>query len=97
MIKTRFAGTAAVFTFGLAALGGTVVAIAAPANAAPSASGTASASNTSTTPDRHPIESRPRTEPPPAPRDNIDRQIIDRGIANFVHDTHDPITTAPTS
>jgi hypothetical protein len=33
MIKTRIAGTAAIFTFGLAALGGTVVAIAAPANA----------------------------------------------------------------
>ena len=33
MIKTRIAGAAAVFTFGLAALGGTVVAIAAPANA----------------------------------------------------------------
>lgn len=35
MIKTRIAGTAAVFTFGLASLGGAVVAIAAPANAAP--------------------------------------------------------------
>ena len=35
MIKTRIAGTAAIFTFGLAALGGTVVAIAAPANADP--------------------------------------------------------------
>ena len=33
MIKTRIASTAAVFTFGLAALGGTVVAVAAPANA----------------------------------------------------------------
>ena len=33
MIKTRIAGTAAVLTFGLAAVGGTVVAIAAPANA----------------------------------------------------------------
>ena len=33
MIKIRIAGAAAVFTFGLAALGGTVVAIAAPANA----------------------------------------------------------------
>ncbi len=32
MIKTRIASTAALFTFGLAALGGTVVAIAAPAN-----------------------------------------------------------------
>jgi hypothetical protein len=33
MINTRIAGTAAVFTFGLAALGGTVAAIAASANA----------------------------------------------------------------
>ena len=35
MIKTRIASGAAIFTFGLAALGGAVVAIAAPANAAP--------------------------------------------------------------
>lgn len=34
MIKTRIAGAAAIVTVGLAALGGTVVAIAAPANAA---------------------------------------------------------------
>jgi hypothetical protein len=33
MIKTRIASTAALFTFGLASLGGIVVAIAAPANA----------------------------------------------------------------
>jgi hypothetical protein len=33
MIKTRIAGTAALFTFGIAALGGAAVAIAAPANA----------------------------------------------------------------
>jgi hypothetical protein len=33
MIKIRIASAAAVFTFGVAALGGTVVAIAAPANA----------------------------------------------------------------
>jgi hypothetical protein len=33
MIKTRIAGTAALVTFGLAALGGAAVAIAAPANA----------------------------------------------------------------
>ena len=44
MIKTRIASTAALFTFGVAALGGTVVAIAAPANAAPSASGSSSTS-----------------------------------------------------
>ena len=44
MIKTRIASTAALFTFGLAALGGTVVAIAAPANADP---GTTSPSATS--------------------------------------------------
>jgi hypothetical protein len=36
MIKTRIAGTAAVLTFGLAALGGTALAVAAPSNAAPS-------------------------------------------------------------
>ncbi len=33
MIKNRIAGAAALFTFGFAALGGTVIAIAAPANA----------------------------------------------------------------
>jgi hypothetical protein len=38
MTKTRIASTAAVFTFGLAAIGGTVLTIAAPANAAPSTS-----------------------------------------------------------
>jgi hypothetical protein len=37
MIKTRIASTAAIFTFGLAALGGAVVSVAAPANAAPAA------------------------------------------------------------
>jgi hypothetical protein len=38
VIKTRIASTAAVFTFGLAAIGGTVLTVAAPANAAPNAS-----------------------------------------------------------
>lgn len=33
MIKTRFATTAALFTFGLASMGSLVVTIAAPANA----------------------------------------------------------------
>ena len=42
MIKTRIAGTAALFTFGLAALGGTVVAVAAPAYATPGSSGSSS-------------------------------------------------------
>lgn len=42
MIKTRIAGTAALVTFGLAALGGAVLTVAAPANAAPAASGTTS-------------------------------------------------------
>jgi invasion protein IalB len=37
MIKTRIASAAAVFTVGMAALGGTVVAAAAPANATPGA------------------------------------------------------------
>jgi hypothetical protein len=44
MIKTRIASAAAVFTFGLAALGGTVVAVAAPAYAAPSSSDSSSSS-----------------------------------------------------
>lgn len=56
MIKTRLASAAAVFTFGLAALGGTALAIAEPANAetvtsstsgSMSTSGTASTSDTS--------------------------------------------------
>ena len=47
MIKSRIAGTAALVTFGLAALGGTVTAIAAPANAAPASSGNTSSSDTS--------------------------------------------------
>ena len=37
MIKTRIAHTTALLTFGLAALGGTALAIAAPGNAAPAA------------------------------------------------------------
>ena len=48
MIKTRVAGTAAIFTFGLAALGGTVVAIAAPANAETGSTSSSSSSSTST-------------------------------------------------
>ena len=39
MIKTRIAGTTALVTFGLAALGGTALAVAAPGNAAPAAPG----------------------------------------------------------
>ena len=42
MIKTRIAGTAALFSFGLAAIGGTVLTVAAPANAAPKAPDTTS-------------------------------------------------------
>ena len=42
MIKTRIASTAALATFGLAALGGTALTIAAPANAAPKAPDTTS-------------------------------------------------------
>jgi hypothetical protein len=38
MITTRIASTAAAITFGFAALGGAFVAVAAPANAAPSTS-----------------------------------------------------------
>ena len=37
MIKTRIAHTTALVTFGLAALGGTALAVAAPGNAAPTA------------------------------------------------------------
>jgi hypothetical protein len=47
MIRTRIAGTAAVFTFGLAALGGTALSIAGPANAAPSNEHTAGSTSTS--------------------------------------------------
>ena len=47
MIKTRIAGTAALFTFGFAAIGGTALTIAAPANAAPKASDTTSSSRDS--------------------------------------------------
>ena len=47
MIKTRIASTAAVFTFGLAAIGSTALTIAAPANAAPRLSDTASSSRES--------------------------------------------------
>lgn len=42
MVKTHIASAAALFTFGLAALGGTVVAVAVPANAA---TGTATSSS----------------------------------------------------
>jgi hypothetical protein len=47
MIKTRIAGTATVFTFGLAALGGTALAVAAPGNAAPSIEHEAGSTSTS--------------------------------------------------
>jgi hypothetical protein len=40
MVKTRIAGAAAIVTFGFATLGGAVVAVAAPANAAPAAGST---------------------------------------------------------
>jgi len=52
MIKTRIASTAAAFVVGLAAIGGTALTIAVPANAAPSSSGTSS-SSTSTGSDQH--------------------------------------------
>ena len=47
MIKTRIASGAAIFTFGFAALGGAVVAVAAPANAAPSHEHDAGSTSTS--------------------------------------------------
>jgi hypothetical protein len=46
MIKTRIASTAALATFGVAAIGGTALTIAAPANAAPDLSGTTVSSRT---------------------------------------------------
>jgi hypothetical protein len=49
MIKNRIASTAALATFGLAALGGAVVAVAAPANAETGASGTTTSSDGTTT------------------------------------------------
>jgi hypothetical protein len=48
MIKTRITGVAALFTFGVAALGG--IALAAPGNAAPGASGTSSGSSSTSAP-----------------------------------------------
>jgi hypothetical protein len=48
MIKTRIASTAALCTFGLAALGGAALTIAAPANAAPHASDTTTTSSSDT-------------------------------------------------
>ena len=48
MIKNRLAGTAALVTFGLAALGGAVVTVAAPANAAPASSDTSSSASSPT-------------------------------------------------
>ena len=50
MIKTRIASAAALFTFGLAALGGTFLTIAAPANAS---TGAPSASTSSAEPSTH--------------------------------------------
>jgi hypothetical protein len=61
MIKTRIASAAAIFAFGLAAVGGTVLTVAAPANAAPSASGTSSSSgNGSWQPNQAPPEEAQR-------------------------------------
>ena len=50
MFKTRIASTAALFTFGLAALGGTALAVAAPGNADTGASSSTSSSSTSDAP-----------------------------------------------
>jgi hypothetical protein len=47
MIKTHIAGAAAMLAIGLAGLGGAIVAVAAPANAAPDASGTTSSADSS--------------------------------------------------
>jgi hypothetical protein len=72
MIKTRIASTAALFTFGLAALGGTVVAIAAPASAD---TGTTSSSSSQTSGDKvTPEEALPGTA---GPADAEARQIPD--------------------
>ena len=50
MIKTRIAGTAALFTFGLAAIGGTALTIATPAYADTGAAGSTSSSGGSSKP-----------------------------------------------
>ena len=50
MIKTRIASTAALFTFGIAALGGTALVVAAPGNADTGASSSTSSSSTSGAP-----------------------------------------------
>ena len=47
MIKTRIAGTAALFTFGLAAIGGTALVVAAPGYADTGTSGSTSSSGSS--------------------------------------------------
>jgi hypothetical protein len=72
MIKTRIASAAALFTFGLAALGGTVVAIAAPANAE---TPTTTSSSSQTSGDKvTPDETLPGTA---GPADAEARQIPD--------------------
>ena len=50
MIKTRIASTAALFTFGIAALGGTALVVAAPGNADTGASSSTSSSTTAGAP-----------------------------------------------
>ena len=81
MFKTRIAGTAALFTFGLAALGGTALAVAAPGNAETGASSSTSSSSTAGAPTKTTLHSTlsPKDKTMPEPhdiRDDIDR--IDR-------------------
>ena len=55
MVKTRLASGAAAFVFGLATIGGTALTIAAPAYAAPGASGTTSSSGSTSTSGNQPV------------------------------------------
>jgi hypothetical protein len=90
MIKTRIAGTAAVFTFGLAALGGAVVAIAAPANAAPASEHAARPSKPSGPAHLDPKFSRTQTHLIPGFKPSVPAHLIP-GVKPK------PITNGPTS
>ena len=53
MFKTRIASTTALFTFGLAAIGGTALAVAAPGYAAPDSTSSSGSSSTSSSDGKH--------------------------------------------
>ena len=91
MIKTRIAGTAAIVTFGLAALGGTVVAIAAPANAETSMTGTAgpAVADASRVPDELQGATRgPNVSPVPAPGSAAPQQHVPVPHSPAPHSEH---------